>query len=346
MKYSDSCNVQNMVQAANQLLGVSPATFEAFRNKFQLWKEDPTKNVQPRYIIARHHFPIELIMRDAGEKRSLSWVSPLTKEEAEKLKCYEHNTCPPHLDEIMRYDPTLGSGQSQKSKQKYGKKVLIRVAPCASLERVTELAAAVQNDQEECYDGGVGKSKGQKKTTIQYSARANQPYLIDVGMQAVKFLEGEKQEEANDQMEEERHTKKRLRQSSEDKQQRKKQRAPIPSSSSVGRAFLNWANELNDGDFVQHVAMEFERRGYVFGMKLEPMNERAAPSSHKLPLGVLVYPSATRPSEGETNRWCAQYTQLESFYERHGHIDVPRSSKSLHDFVKRVNGEGKKKRKS
>jgi hypothetical protein len=52
------------------------------------------------------------------------------------------------------------------------------------------------------------------------------------------------------------------------KMPKKSENTSSVSSSSVWQAFMFHAKSLNDAEFVRHVALEFERRGYTFGLKL------------------------------------------------------------------------------
>lgn len=64
--------------------------------------------------------------------------------------------------------------------------------------------------------------------------------------------------------------KKRMKENAVDGESKAKKQKPekaLPASI-LSRAFMAGAKSLDDADFVNHVALEFERRGYTFGLKL------------------------------------------------------------------------------
>jgi hypothetical protein len=101
-------------------------------------KADPTQPV-PRLVIAKHHFPIDLV------SMNLPWLSPLTKEAIDGLDCYKNRSPPPNQDAFLSYDPKLGRGQSGQSKKDNSGRKLFRVAPFCTMKEVVDIAAAVQN---------------------------------------------------------------------------------------------------------------------------------------------------------------------------------------------------------
>ncbi|KAL7482165.1 hypothetical protein ACHAW6_007855 [Cyclotella cf. meneghiniana] len=61
----------------------------------------------------------------------------------------------------------------------------------------------------------------------------------------------------------------------------------------VSRTFMRQVRSLEDGEFVRHVALEFERRGYVLGLKLG-VREKAAVTNHDDDNDEEVAPHGTK----------------------------------------------------
>jgi len=127
------------------LFHIPKATRDDFERRFNLWKNNPKEHKQPQFQVARLHFPLQLVLGKTGvQKYGNAYSTPLTKEQADTLQCYPDRDL--IRDGVMIYDPTLGDGQSQNMQKKHKGKKQFRVAPCASLRQVTELAATLQSN--------------------------------------------------------------------------------------------------------------------------------------------------------------------------------------------------------
>lgn len=319
MSYSDSCGFQNVLDAVVNLFNFSQSQQDELKNQYQAWKDDPKNknNTLPRIHIARLHYPLELITRDKGERTSLPWSAPITKEEADELGCYDDRSTPAHLDDLLKFNPTLGKGQAKRSKKKFAGKTLLRIAPCASIEQVTELAAEVQNQGDDPEE---------------------QSNLIDIGRAAMRLLGQQEivvEETKEDQTQQCAKTEK-YEAPDGNQPKKKRQRTGFSTESSA----------LSDAEFVRQVAIEFDRRGYVFGLNLKAKEAhktaaddssgpapQTAPAT-SLPLNIQFHPSTTRPTSSESNHWSYMYSKLEYFYKQNGHCNVPTTEKTLYGWTK------------
>ena len=292
-----------MLDGTFRVLNVSKNAQDEWNNKYHLWKSDPLNNVQPRVRIAKHHFPIELATRDLGEKHQLSWVHPITEEEADELKCYNHIPSQ-QVDFLLKYDTSLGKGQSARSRKKYEGKTLLRIVPCASVTQVTNIAAELQNNitlqnNIALYQQNNDATVMDRRLALQMSEdKQNQPYkphdksqsktqakvkpdLLNIGMQALQYLEEEASNEENP-------------------PKRKKQKT-------THTAFSSEIVSFDDHQFAQEVAMEFRRRGYVVGLKLEAIDGESSaaaassPDVKTLPIGVLFHPNPVSSTKKPTS---------------------------------------------
>ncbi|KAL7512256.1 hypothetical protein ACHAXN_009224 [Cyclotella atomus] len=156
------------------------------------------------------------------------------------------------MDPLLKFDPTLGKGLSTNRKRMLGDATLLRIAPCATLEEVTELAADVQYE----------------------SARNEQTKLVDIVMAALRYLGQEEVEEVDPPMEQQTLHQEGSKSQDDNQPQRKKQKT----------SFSTEASSLNE-EFVRQVTKEFERRGYVFGLNLRVKEDNHAnlPPDHHTP---------------------------------------------------------------
>lgn len=300
LHYSQTCGFQNVLDFVVSAFSVPQCQQDEWKNQYQAWKDDPENNTRPRVRVAKLHYPIELVTRDKGDRSSLSWTSPITAEQAEWLQCYKERSTPAYLDDLLKFNPSLGTGQSKCNIKKFEGYTLLRIAPCASVEQVNKLAADLQQ---------------------QHSDQSN---LINIGKTALRYLGQEEivaEEPAQGLV--------------YNQPERKKQKTN----------FSTEVNALDDAEFVRQVAIEFDRRGYVFGLNLRAKDEvrvaavssasETAPTSLlSLPLNMQFHPSTTQPTPSESRHWSYMYSQLEKFYGRHGHCNVPISDKELHDWTK------------
>lgn len=127
------------------LFHIPKATRDEFEMQMRLWKNDPKEYKQLQFQVAKLHFPLQLVMgKKDVQKYDKVYSTPLTKEQADTLQCYGDRDLV--YDGIMIYDPTLGDGQSLNMRTRHHGKKQIRVAPCASLRQVTDIAATLQNE--------------------------------------------------------------------------------------------------------------------------------------------------------------------------------------------------------
>ena len=136
----------------------------------------------------------------------------------------------------------------------------------------------------------------------------------------------------------------------------------------VFEPFMKQAKTLEDAEFVRHVALEFERRGYSFGLKLgmknsdeggdekttektqgdekgeegiesetEKTSEVAIDNKVTQPTVpcILFYPPTTQQQLVHANRWDDMFLELKIFHEENGHLKVPPTHKALHSWVQR-----------
>ena len=79
----------------------------------------------------------------AKESHRNRWLKPFSIEEAKKIPSYFSRGKSLGSDSLMRYNPTLGGGQSKRSK-KENSGTLIRVVPATTYAAVEKIAATIQ----------------------------------------------------------------------------------------------------------------------------------------------------------------------------------------------------------
>ena len=152
LKYSNSCDFQNFLHGAANFLRIPRSTLEEWQQQFDQHHNEktaaatPTKptTIVPRITISRFHFDIDLVgFIKAREIQRSAWVIPLTIEEAKTIPSYSNRGKSLCNDTLMRYNPTLGRGQSERSK-KENPGTLIRIVPATTRASVEEVAATIQ----------------------------------------------------------------------------------------------------------------------------------------------------------------------------------------------------------
>lgn len=136
----EDCGFANMWHACINLLHIPMSVQNELRDKYNQSNGDTAKVKPPRIKIAKFHFPVEIVQLDRP-----TWLTPFTKEEAEELGCYRHIQPPPHKDGIMKFNPSLGNGQSKRMQKKRAGITQIRKVPCVTCKQATDIAAAAQN---------------------------------------------------------------------------------------------------------------------------------------------------------------------------------------------------------
>mmetsp|Transcript_24500 Transcript_24500/g.52997 ORF Transcript_24500/g.52997 Transcript_24500/m.52997 type:complete len:541 (+) Transcript_24500:42-1664(+) len=145
INYSESsCNMQNMWNGICHYLKPSEEEKDDIKARYNAHfnAADKKKTRRSGFKIAKHHFPVELV-KEQERKDSGRWVSPMTMEMADWLKCYaRRHLSPLHLNETIKFDPFLGEGKSKIWQIEF--KTMIRKVPSASKEEVRALAAIHQ----------------------------------------------------------------------------------------------------------------------------------------------------------------------------------------------------------
>lgn len=134
LKYNpNSCDFMNLWKAAIKYLHIPQSYQDELAANYQ------SNNTPPKVRISRFHFPVELVMQHKP-----AWLTPMTRGEAEQLGCYKDLSPPAHEDALIKYNSTLGKGQSDRMKKRHAGNVQLRKVPCASRNDVTAFAGAMQ----------------------------------------------------------------------------------------------------------------------------------------------------------------------------------------------------------
>ena len=146
--YSDSCDFRNFWHAASNYLHVSCNKREWYAEQFRLHKENPLIHKAPPEIrIAKHHFPIELLLSQMNGSISKGRITlPLSKATTDAIHLYHHRSRPPQDDGLIRYNIALGKGKSAKWLS-HNPGIHFRKVPCAELRSVQDI---LRTERGEC----------------------------------------------------------------------------------------------------------------------------------------------------------------------------------------------------
>eukprot|EP00956_Cyclotella_meneghiniana_P021229 scaffold38305_cov62-Cyclotella_meneghiniana.AAC.5 len=141
VNYTNLCDSQNFLRGAIGFLGVEKCIIDELKQKHEAYSEDQSKPI-PVISVSKFHFPLDLVELKRG------WTQPLTSEDIEQLESYTKRSPPPNMDTKIKYNPTLGKGQSERSKKKYKETKLYRAVPFVPVNDVISIVVGIQNNSD------------------------------------------------------------------------------------------------------------------------------------------------------------------------------------------------------
>ena len=151
---TDTCDSQNFWTGVCYFLQPTRDKRDVIMARCQQSIEDKDKDIDkekkakpPRFEIANHHFPLQLIQAQQQPKCG-NWNSAMTRERAIKLNCYaDRDGVPFYSDTLFQFDSKLGKGKGDSWKKK--NKNMIRKVPCVDSNTVKRIAALHQAGADE-----------------------------------------------------------------------------------------------------------------------------------------------------------------------------------------------------
>ena len=138
-KFSDSCNIQKYLHGVYSFLRVPGSVQRKNSVDFEQWNSDRNNFTQPHIRVTKHHFPLDFVLSN-----QVRFTFPITRDRAEEVGGYRNRNPAPHQDSLIKYNPSIGVGQTPNSKKKNKtNQTLLRIVPCATRDEVIAIAKSI-----------------------------------------------------------------------------------------------------------------------------------------------------------------------------------------------------------